>query len=173
MFRKTLSSYVALTFGLLAAVVLTSGCSSMFGSDEPEVVTYPLNIVAGDDINPSDLSPANPVILHLYQLNNLEPFQSAEVIDLYQQDATLLADSLVHKTSLASVLPKENRKLDVNILPGTKYLAVFAEFASYGQAKTRAWVDVSNLEDDDIEGFTVAINLLTLNIQAIEDSGWW
>lgn len=156
---------------LLVLILLSCGCSSMFGSDEPEVITYPLTIVAGNDINPSQLSQANPVIVHLYQLNALEPFQSAEVIDLYRQDATLLAETLMKKTSLPSLLPNENRKLEINILPGTKYLAVFVEFANYGQAKTKAWVDVSKVED--LEGFTVAIDLLTLNIQLIEDSGWW
>ena len=148
------------------------GCGSLFGPDKPQAVGYSLFIKAGADINPSRLSRANPVVLYLYQLNALEPFKSAQVIDLYRRDATLLANTLVHKTSLKSLLPNEQRTLEISIQPGAKYLAVFAEFSNYGQAKTRAWVDVSKL--DKISSFNVSVNLLTVRIVSNkDDDSWW
>lgn len=69
------------------------------------------------------------------------------------------------------MIPKEKRKLNIELLSGTKYLAVFVQFSNYSQAKTRAWLDVSNL--DDIKNITISIDSLTVNIQSIEQESFW
>lgn len=163
-----LTARLITTFSLL---LLLSACSTLFGPDEPEPVTYALDLKAGNNINPSQLSQANPVVLHLYQLSDVAPFNNAEVLDLFQQDAKTLSASLIHKSSFGSLLPGETRKVQLEVKPGTKYLAVFAEFANYGQAKAKTWVDISKLED--IESFSLSVDLLSVNLQAVVDDSWW
>lgn len=156
---------------LCCSVLLLSGCSVFSGSDEPEPIYISTILSAGENANPSQLSTANPVVIKLYQLNSIDTFKSAQVLDLYQQDTKVLADSLIKKKTLTSLVPKEKRNLNIELLSGTKYLAVFVQFSNYSQAKTRAWLDVSNL--DDVKNITISIDSLTVNIQSIEQESFW
>ena len=111
------------------------------------------------------------MVIKLYQLNSVDTFKSAQVLDLYQEDTKVLSDSLIKKHTLASLVPKEKRTIDIELQAGTKYLAVFAQFSNYSQAKTRAWLDVSNLED--VKNITISIDSLTVNMQTIEQESFW
>jgi len=156
---------------LCCSALILSGCSVFSGSDEPEPVLISTILSAGANANPSQLSDANPVVIKLYQLNSVDTFKSAQVLDLYQEDTKVLSDSLIKKHTLASLVPKEKRTLDIELQAGTKYLAVFAQFSNYSQAKTRAWLDVSNLED--VKNITISIDSLTVNMQTIEQESFW
>ncbi len=147
-----------------------SACS-MFGDSTPKETPVKLSISASDNINPSQLSKANPVVLRFYQLSAIEAFESAQVLDLYKQDSTTLADALIKKQTISSILPNELRQITLALQPNTKFLAVFAQFSDYSQAKTKAWLDISKI--DDLENITLSIESLTINMQeATEDSFW-
>lgn len=156
---------------MYCSALLISGCSVFSGSDEPEPTFISTILTAGESANPSKLSNANPVVIKLYQLNSIDTFKSAQVLDLYQQDTKILADSLIKKKTLSSLVPKEKRNLNIELLSGTKYLAVFVQFSNYSQAKTRAWLDVSNL--DDVKNVTISIDSLTVNMQSIPQESFW
>lgn len=151
-------------------MLLMSACS-MFSDSTVETIPVQLTISASDNINPSKLSKANPVVLRLYQLSAIDVFESAQVLDLFQQDASTLATSLVKKQTISGVLPKEQRKITLDVATKAKYIAVFAQFSDYSQAKTKAWLDISNVED--LENITLSIESLTVNMQIpVEDSFW-
>ncbi|SFC12654.1 type VI secretion system lipoprotein TssJ [Pseudoalteromonas denitrificans] len=156
---------------ILCTQLVLSGCSVFSGPDEPEPVLLAVTLNAGKNINPSKLSEANPVVIRIYQLKSIDTFKSAQVLDLFQQDATILADSLIQKQVLASLVPKEKRNLEIELLSGTKYLAVFVQFSNYSQAKTKAWLDVSKFED--IKNINVSIDSLTINMQEIPQESFW
>ncbi len=126
---------------------------------------------AGENINPSSLSSANPVVVRIYQLSAIADFKGAQVLDLYQKDSELLAQSLLHKQELRSVLPNEQRKLQLSIQPGTKYIAVFSQFSNYAQAKNKAWLDVSNI--DELASITLSIESLSVNMQPVLVESFW
>lgn len=156
-------------FSCLLSLLLLA-CSS---SPEPSAVPVSLAISAGAELNPSSRSKANPVIIRVYQLNALEPFKSTENLALYQKDSTLLAESLVDKKILKALLPNETRTVALDLNPQTKYLAVFAEFSDYAEAKAISWVDVTKLDLDDLEQFNLSVSALSVNLKAQLDEGWW
>lgn len=152
----------------LICVSFLTACSS---NNAPEPIPLTLVLNAGENINPSELSSANPVVIRIYQLSSIDDFKNAQVLDLYQKDTQLLANSLTKKQNLNSVLPKEQRTLPLSIQPGTKYLAVFAQFSNYPQAKSKAWLDVSKI--DELASITLSIESLSVNIQAVLTDSFW
>jgi type VI secretion system VasD/TssJ family lipoprotein len=103
---------------LLIAFLLTS-CSS----NQPEPIILNLVINASDDINPSPFSAANPVVINLYQLTALDDFNSAQVLDLYQQDTKFLAATLIQKQNLYSFLPNEQKNYFNNNTADNKFFS--------------------------------------------------
>jgi len=159
-------------FTLFLSLCLLSSCS-IFGSDEPEPVMLSLSIQSSDHINPSQLSAANPLVLNVYQLKAIDAFKSAQSLDLFQKDLTLLADSLINKQTLATLLPNTKKQVSITVLPGTKFIAVFAQFSNYAQAKSKAWLDVSKLSEADDKSISISIDSLTVNIISTEQSSFW
>ncbi|MCJ8318838.1 MAG: type VI secretion system lipoprotein TssJ [Colwellia sp.] len=164
-----LHSFVNTTLLLLLALSM-SACS-VFSSTEPEPVELKMILQASDNINPSDVSNANPVVVNLYQLKSIDAFQSAQILDLFEKDISVLADDLVKRQTLASVLPLEKRVTTLAVAQGTKFLAVFVQFSNYSQAKTRAWIEIKDVED--IEHVTISIDSLTVNFESVKEDSFW
>lgn len=154
-------------FMTILSLFFLNACSS--STPEPILLTLTLN--AGANINPSSVNPTNPVVLRLYQLSAIDDFKSAQVLDLYQKDTKLLASSLLHTQNIGSVLPNEKKSFQLTIQPGTKYLAAFTQFSNYPQAKSKAWLDVSKL--DEIASITLSIESLSVNMQPVLVESFW
>ncbi len=155
----------------LMLVVLLSSCTSLFGDDEPEPTLLTVNITTSSKINPSKLSEGNPVVISFYQLTKVDAFKSAQALDLYQQDSKILAGTLIQKNTLLSLLPSKKSSINLTILPGTKYLAVFAQFSNYSQAKSTSWLDISKI--DDIKNIEVSLDSLTINMFLAPKGSFW
>jgi len=161
------------SFVLLLFLTLSMSACSMFSSsdEEEEPVELKMILQASDNINPSPESKGNPVVINLYQLKSVDAFKSAQVLDLFEKDISILAEDLVKKQTFASVLPLEKRVDTLAIAQGTKYLAVFVQFSNYSQAKTKAWLEIKELED--IEHVTISIDSLTVNFESVVDDSFW
>jgi len=152
--------------------VMFSACS-VFSSEEQEEDPIQLKLLlkAGDNINPSQVSKRNPVVVNLYQLKSIDAFKSSQILDLYEKDISIIADDLVNKQILGSVLPQEKRAVALAIEQGTKYLAVFVQFSNYSQAKAKAWLEVKEI--DNIEQIIISIDSLTVNIEPVIAESFW
>jgi len=157
---------------LLFMTVMFSACS-VFSSEEQEEDPIQLKLLlkAGDNINPSQVSKRNPVVVNLYQLKSIDAFKSSQILDLYEKDISIIADDLVNKQILGSVLPQEKRAVALAIEQGTKYLAVFVQFSNYSQAKAKAWLEVKEI--DNIEQIIISIDSLTVNIEPVIAESFW
>ncbi len=161
------------SFVILLLLTLSMSACSMFSSsdEEEEPVELKMILQASDNINPSQESKGNPVVINLYQLKSVDAFKSAQVLDLFEKDISVLADDLVKKQTFASVLPLEKRVNTLAIAQGTKYLAVFVQFSNYSQAKTKAWLEIKEIED--IEHVTISIDSLTVNFESVLEDSFW
>ena len=157
---------------LLLLAITFSGCSVFSSEDEEEEpIALKLVLNASENINPSQASAGNPVVVNLYQLKSIDAFKSSQILDLYEKDTSILAKDLVSKQTLGSVLPKEKREITLAIDQGTKFLAVFVQFANYSQAKARSWLEIKEIED--IEQVNILIDSLTVNIEPVIEESFW
>jgi len=161
------------TFLLFVSLLLTtatlSACSS--SNEEADPIEVNLLLKTSDNINPSQVSKSNPVVVNLYQLKSIEVFKSSQILDLYEKDISILADDLVNKQIIGSVLPQDKRTITLAIAPRTKYLAVFAQFSNFSQAKAKAWLEIKKI--DGIEQINISIDSLTVNIEPVIEESFW
>lgn len=152
----------------LIALLLLSGCSS---DPVPTITTYPVEVVAGSDINPYQQSSANPVVIRLYQLTDQQMFQQLDFIDLYNSDVERLAANLVSKQVLPIVIPGSTTNQSIDLNKNTLYLAVLAEFADYQSGTTKA---VTLLPTEADQYFRVTLAGATVSIEVVTpESSWW
>lgn len=82
-----------------------------------------------------------------------------------------MATSLIKKQSIASILPNEQRQITLDVATEAKFIAIFAQFSEYSQAKTKTWLDISKVED--LENITLSIESLTINMQTPAEDSFW
>lgn len=122
-----------------------------------------LQIYAAREINPDERDQSSPVFVRLYELNSAKAFASADFIDLYENDAQTLGDTLVAKQELKRVVPGTQRTERFVLSEGTRYVALFAEFYRYkdAQAKVVFPVTASNVVRNSVK-ITIADNAIAL-----------
>ncbi|MDA9556431.1 type VI secretion system lipoprotein TssJ [Vibrio sp.] len=153
---------------LLMLSALTMGCST---SPEPTSVSYALNISADASSNPSEKSSANPILVRIYQLTDQQSFKQIPFIDLYNNDAELLANNLISKEILPIILPDSQVDKMISIDKKTQFIAVIAEFTQFKNSQTKSITSVPN---DEEQYLSLDINKNTIDIAVITPkSPWW
>ncbi|MFT5880426.1 MAG: type VI secretion system protein VasD [Moritella sp.] len=99
-------------------LVLLSACSS---------TDVRMNLSASADLNTNSFSEPLPVIVRIYQLADVDTFQSATFDQLWKADELVLGSNLLHKQEL---MIKPNAKLDYEFvqMDNASYVAIFALF---------------------------------------------
>ncbi|MAC48114.1 MAG: hypothetical protein CMI12_14890 [Oceanospirillum sp.] len=71
-------------------------------------------------------------------------------------------------------LAQGEHPVELDLQPGSRYLGVFAEFANYTDAESKAVItllpDQSDQEDQIIR---INLNGLKISIEQYEDKAWW
>ncbi len=116
---------------LISLTCLFSACSSKPAAKPPPPTELKVTILAGLDINPTDVGSAAPLQLRLYELKSQDLFNRADFLDIYLQDSVTLQDTLIRKHLLPVVLPDSTTALFFTLDQETRYVAVLAEFARY------------------------------------------
>lgn len=83
------------------------------------------------DINPDENSRPSPVFVRFYQLKSATAFDKADFIDIYERDAEIFGGDIVSKQVLKPLLPGVGRTERFVLEPGTKIIALYAEFSQY------------------------------------------
>ncbi|KJY83401.1 type VI secretion protein [Vibrio galatheae] len=152
----------------LAAIFLLAGCSS---DPVPVVSQYKLVMTSDAAINPSDSNTANPVVVRLYQLTDVQMFKQLPFIDLYSNDIQLLSANLVSKQMLPVVLPDTSSTQVLDINQTTQYVAVLVEFVNYQSSETKAFSTLPVQDDQylqlSIQGTKASLEVIT------PESSWW
>ncbi|MCG9626263.1 type VI secretion system lipoprotein TssJ [Vibrio mediterranei] len=152
----------------LAAALFLVGCSS---EPVPVVSQYSLSIKTDKTMNPSDSSPANPVVVRLYQLTDVQMFKQLPFIDLYNNDVQLLSANLVSKQILPVILPNSESQQILDITKTTQYVAVLVEFVDYQNSKVKAFSTLPVEEDQflqlNIQGGKTSLKIVT------PEPRWW
>lgn len=155
---------------MLAGLLLT-GCSS-----QPEqALPYSMDITVSvaDNVNPYGTGTAHPVVLRIYQLSETGQFRNAGFLDIYSKDRDILGNALVDVLALQPLAEGEH-VISLDLQPGSRYLAVFAEFANYNDAESKSVLTLLP-EQDEQEEQIIRIRLegLSVQIEQYEDKAWW
>lgn len=141
-------------------VLLLAGCAAQ---EEPVPVSKTIGIVAGSQINEYNEA-SNPVVLRLYQLSNRTEFEEAGFWDLFNGNDENLAGVTISNQSIGPIYPGEHRVVPFDLLPNSRYLGVFAEFADYENQEFGTLVPV---DDAVLEaGVSVQISSSGISISA-------
>ncbi|WCN08130.1 type VI secretion system lipoprotein TssJ [Marinomonas mediterranea] len=167
---RVLSMIRLITLGSLLGLVLV-GCSSTSNSAFQPALNIELNIEATGDINVFEDGEARPVILRIYQLNDVGNFDKASFTRLYSDDQSALAGSLIDTKQLSAVLPGEKRTLVLDVQQQAKFLAVFAEFSNYETATSKS--SVALVEEPESYPVFIAITHDKVEITQPVKEAWW
>ncbi|HEY8939049.1 MAG TPA: type VI secretion system lipoprotein TssJ [Cellvibrio sp.] len=133
--RSTTIYSVAKRAMLLAFLLIAvAGCSSsksrvggVFNLD----TDLKLTLQVSSDINPDDNNRPSPVFVRFYQLKSTTAFDKADFIDIYERDKEIFGGDIVNKQTLKPLVPGETRTERLVLEPGTRAIAIYAEFSQY------------------------------------------
>lgn len=120
---------------LIVAIALSglAACAST-GKTVPDKPATAV-IKADSTINTDSSGQAKPVVVVLYQLKDVNSFNSAEFFSLYQNPNQTLGPDYI-TSQQAIIAPGETKKLSVALKPDTRFIGVVAAFQ---QLNTAAW----------------------------------
>lgn len=120
---------IALGMGL-SACAKVNGTGKTIGLD----TDLKLVIQADNDINPDANNRPSPVFVRMYELKSPIIFHQADFMTLFNKDKAVLEADFVKKSDLKIFVPGDKRESNMVLTPGTKYVALYAEFLQYQNA---------------------------------------
>jgi type VI secretion system protein VasD len=162
--QRTLTTVRVLFFSLL--LVVMGGCSSSksrVGGVLNLDTDLKLTLKVGSDINPDDNNRPSPVFIRFYQLKSTTAFDKADFIDIYEQDKEIFGGDIINKQTLKPLVPGETRTERLVLEPGTRAIAIYAEFSQYPGSNYKITFPVTennvirNAETVEISGRNLAL----------------
>lgn len=129
--------YLLIGLQLLALAILpgcaslNSGVGGVFGFDTDLAIEFKV----AADINPDDRSKPSPLFIRMYEMQAKKMVEKADFIDLYERDKEVLGADLLAMQKLKRLVPGENREDQFVLGEKTLYVALYAEFLQYKNAK--------------------------------------
>lgn len=147
------------TVFILVATTLLLGCATgRSKSDELHAVT--VKITTTGDVNKNLDGEPSPTVIVLYQLVDVDLFNSADFFNLYQNPKTVLNNELIDQRQII-VTPNQPKTVTLQINNGTQYLGVLAAFNDITSSQWRQTVKVerkkSIIVDIQLAGSQVSI----------------
>lgn len=161
-----LSKYVRVILLPLVCVVVLLGCSSSksrVGGVLNLDTDLKLTLNVSSDINPDDNNRPSPVFVRFYQLKSTTAFDKADFIDIYERDKEIFGGDIINKQTLKPLVPGETRTERLVLEPGTRAIAIYAEFSQYAGSTYKVTFPVTennvirNKEAVQISGRTLSL----------------
>lgn len=159
------------SIGIVLLALWLQGCSSSGGQSFVPTLSIDVKLEANQALNVFEDGQSRPVVVRIYQLNDIGSFEKASYINLFENEQSALAASMVDVKSLGPILPGEQREWVLGVQQQARYLAVFAEFSNYETSVSKSYVALV----DDPESYPVYIQLINNQIaitQPVSDP-WW
>lgn len=116
----------------------------------PEPQPLPVLVTTSSDLNPTRSGRVQNVDVMVFQLLDLDAFNNVDLLDLYPTKEAAQAALGASIVSMAryQFTPSEDRTLELDVDPKTRYLGVIAAFEQYHKAQWRASVQ---LQDESLK----------------------
>ena len=136
---KRLSCLLSVVF-LSACTAVNSGVGGMFNFDTDLKLVFSI----ADNINPDEQDNASPLFVRFYELKSDKAFNQADFFSLYEDDQGALGEDMLGKRELKRMAPGEAREERFVVAPDTRYVALFAEFFQFKDAKYKVIFPVTS-----------------------------
>ncbi|SMF29911.1 type VI secretion system protein VasD [Alteromonadaceae bacterium Bs31] len=112
-----------------------------------------IKIIADNNINPDESGKPSPVFVRMYELKSPQLFDKADFISLYEQDKEVLGKDFISKQELKRIAPGDQRQEQFVLTGETQYVAIYAEFFDYENAKYKVVfpVTINNIFRNSVE----------------------
>ncbi len=124
---------LCLTLAVGGCARLNSGVFGTFNLD----TDLRLEFEVASNINPDERQSPSPVFVRLYELRSDKRFAQGDFFDLYHDAKAVLGDDLISSKELHRLVPGETRSERLVLNPETRYVALFAEFYQYKDARNK------------------------------------
>lgn len=115
-----------------------TGCASLFG---PAPTELELSIEASPHLNPNSEGRPSPVVVRIYELNDISTFENADFFSLYDAESESLGKFIVFKQEL-EIKPGQTMKLERNAKQEARYLAILAAYRDLDNSRWRGSVEL-------------------------------
>ncbi len=144
---------------LAITLISVSACSSLnsavggvFGADTDLTLSFKVD----SDINPDENKTPSPLFIRMYELKSTKLFDKANFIDIYEQDKATLGEDFVAVQKLKRLKPGEDRENSFVLNKNTRFVALYAEFLNYKNAKYKLVIPVVQ---HDVIGTTIVVKV--------------
>ncbi len=157
------SAKVFLLVLMLLTLISCSSSKSRVGGVLNLDTDLKLTLQISSDINPDDNNRPSPVFVRFYQLKSTTAFDKADFIDIYERDKEVFGGDIVSKQTLKPLVPGETRIERLVLEPGTRAIAIYAEFSQYAGSTYKVTFPVTennvirNAETVQISGRTLSL----------------
>lgn len=103
---------------------------------------FKLSFVVADDLNPDDSRVPSPVIIRMYELQDVKAFKKSNFIDLYERDIEILGESMLTRQMLKPIKPGQQSQSDFVLSKETRFVGLYVEFLQYENAKYKLTIPV-------------------------------
>ncbi len=131
---------IGLALGLCACTKVNSGVGGVFNFDTDLKIIFEV----ANNINPDEKHTPSPLYVRLYELKSDKIFARAGFLELFEEDEALLGNELIAKQELKRIAPGEARQESFVVSKDTRYVALFAEFFQFKNAKYKVVFPVTS-----------------------------
>lgn len=132
-------SIVFVLFGSLTACQsMNAAVGGYLGLDTDLEIEFKVDA----DINPDELDKASPLFIRMYELKTKKMMKKADFIEIYERDKEVLGADLVNSHKLKRFKPGDNRTEHFVLDEKTHYVALYAEFLEFKDAKYKLIIPV-------------------------------
>lgn len=112
----------------------------------PKPILITLDLKTGKNLNPDIEGRASPVVVRIYQLENMSAFNNSDFFVLYENDQSLLAKDIKYREEL-EIKPDQKLKKTIQLQEGGHFLAIFAAFRDLDHAQWKTFYEIKPNHD--------------------------
>jgi len=136
-----------ITITLACILVFLSACSSVnskVGGVLNLDTDLKIQVTVDANVNPDENGNASPIFVRMYELKAPTLMNKADFISLYERDVEVLGKDYIGRQELKRLAPGDVREETLVLSAETQYIALFAEFFEYKNAKYKVVFPVTS-----------------------------
>lgn len=150
---------------IICSTFMLNGCG-LFSKDDPSPAaaavstSVQLNLAASNNLNPDIEGRASPLVIRIYQLENIAAFNNSDFFALYENDQALAGEDIKYREE-QEIRPGQKISNKHEQQSGAHYIAILAAFRDLDHAQWKSFIEMKPGEN---EVFNVSLDKSSVSI---------